>query len=419
LQARSRGELGYIMHRLGILRPALLLIALIGAIAAANRESVSPTQASLVNCSQWMVIPSPNVNAFGSLGGVAGDSPGDLWAVGNYTDPSSGLARSLTEHWNGSAWGVIASPNVSSVDNALSAVAVLASSDAWAVGSSGFAVSGSLQTLIEHWNGTSWKIVSSPSPGPLNFLTSVTAISATNVWASGVTGTDSTSDEQTLIEHWNGSAWSVVTSPNRLLPTNYLTGVSAVSANDIWAVGRSEFDKSLTEHWNGTSWSIVASPNVGSVDNILWSVAAVATNNVWAVGETDSGGNPQLLVEHWNGANWAVVTSANFGPQGSQLYGVAARASAGQPWAVGYLFLSVGYAPLTEIWNGAMWAYVRAPAQPPYSGLNAVTVIPHPGTPKGVDVWAVGNASDGTPQGRHALILRSQPFTLGIACQNP
>lgn len=243
-------------------------MTLIGAIAAANREPASPTQTSVGSCSQWMVIPSPNVNTFGSLGGVAGDMPGDLWVVGNYTDPSSGLARSLTEHWNGSVW------------------------------------------------------------------------------------------------------------------------------------------------------SIVASPNVGSVDNILWSVAAVATNNVWAAGETDSGGNPQPLIEHWDGTNWAVVPSANPGPQGSQFYGVAARAGAGHPWTVGYLYLASGYAPLTENWNGSMWAYVRAPAQPPYSGLNAVTVIPRPGAPNGADVWAVGNASDGTPQGRHALFLRYQPFALGIACQN-
>lgn len=407
------------MHRSAMLHPALLLIAATAAISAAILAPALPAHASLSGCSQWIVVPSPTINTYGTLGGVAGDTLTNLWTVGNDTDPSSGLAQTLTEHWNGTSWSVIPSPNVSSVNSALSAVAVLSPSDAWAVGSSGFSAYGSLQTLIEHWNGTSWQIVASPSPGPLSFLTSVTALAANNVWAAGVTGTDSTSDEQTLIEHWNGSVWSVVASPNRPLPTNYLAGISAVSSSDIWAVGRSEFNQSLTEHWNGTSWSIVASPNVGAVDNILWSVAAVAANDVWTVGETDSGGNPQPLVEHWNGTSWSVVPGANPGSQGSQLYSVTALASAGQLWAVGDLYPATGYAPLAERWNGSLWVNVRAPAPAPDSGLNAVAVIPHPGAPNGADVWAVGNATDGTPQGSHALILRYQPLALGIACHYP
>ena len=39
----------------------------------------------------------------------------------------------------------------------------------------------------------------------------------------------------------------------------------------------------LTEHWNGTAWSVVASPNAGTI-NSLQSVAAVSANDVWAVG---------------------------------------------------------------------------------------------------------------------------------------
>jgi hypothetical protein len=41
---------------------------------------------------------------------------------------------------------------------------------------------------------------------------------------------------QTLIEHWNGTQWSVVPSPN-LMGNNLLRGVAIVSANDVWAVG--------------------------------------------------------------------------------------------------------------------------------------------------------------------------------------
>ena len=43
----------------------------------------------------------------------------------------------------------------------------------------------------------------------------------------------------------------------------------------------------LTEHWNGSNWSIVSSPSPGTYNgNELYGVAAISTNDVWAVGGT-------------------------------------------------------------------------------------------------------------------------------------
>src|SRR5438045_9623651 len=68
--------------------------------------------------------------------------------------------------------------------------------------------------------------------------------------------------------------WSVVPSPNGSSSSN-LSGVAAVSANDIWAVGSSGNQMSgaqtLIEDWNGTSWSVVTSPNPGCRHNRLHS----------------------------------------------------------------------------------------------------------------------------------------------------
>ena len=80
----------------------------------------------------------------------------------------------------------------------------LSPSDAWAVGATGV---GSLSTLIEHWTGT-WSRVPSPNPSTRgDQLLGVDARSSTDAWAVGfyVTG----SGHRTLIEHWNGSSWSV------------------------------------------------------------------------------------------------------------------------------------------------------------------------------------------------------------------
>jgi hypothetical protein len=65
-----------------------------------------------------------------------------------------------------------------------------------------------VDTLILGWNGTAWSQVSSPSPGPAsNVLTGVSADSATDAWAVGSYLSKSVRD--TLILHWNGTAWSV------------------------------------------------------------------------------------------------------------------------------------------------------------------------------------------------------------------
>src|SRR5207249_642431 len=84
-------------------------------------------------------------------------------------------------------------------------------------------------------------------------------------------------------------AWSPVKSPN---PTgsagSVLNGIAAVSPHNVWTVGSSDtgspypFKKTLIEHWNGSNWSIVPSPNPnGSVDDVLNGVTVVSANNVW------------------------------------------------------------------------------------------------------------------------------------------
>src|SRR5216683_586897 len=187
---------------------------------------------------------------------------------------------------------------------ALNAVVEVSANDVWAVGGSG-------QTLIEHWNGEHWRIVASPNPpGSTGSLGAVAEVSAHDIWAVG-TFKNSTGGLP-LIEHWDGEQWSIVASPN---PTGssitVLNGVAEVSAHNVWAVGRT--NQSLTEHWNGKQWSIVASPNpTGSSFTFLNGVEEVSARNIWAVGvffTRSAGGMP--LIEHWNGVQWSIVPGAD------------------------------------------------------------------------------------------------------------
>ena len=131
------------------------------------------------------------------------------------------------------------------VDNGLAALAVVSANDIWAVGNSG-TYGGQRSTLAEHWNGSTWSIAPTPNgPNEVNWLLGADAVASNDVWAVGYSATNppEQSFRRTLIEHWNGSAWSVIPSPNPTPPlsggpvSNELYGVAAVSANDVWAVG--------------------------------------------------------------------------------------------------------------------------------------------------------------------------------------
>ncbi len=330
----------------------------------------------------WTVVPSPTG---GQLNGVASVSANDVWAVGQTLAPGT-----LAEHWDGTAWSVVPTPNPAANDR-LSAVAAVSTSDVWAVG----IVSFSSPPVILHWNGKRWASVAHPKQA--GFLTGVTAVSANDVWAVGESQVPGVG-LQTLIEHWNGRRWSVVPSPN-IGPTDQLTAVTAVSANDVWAVGFAEPSsfanpQTLTLHWDGTSWTVVPSPNpAGAQDNELRGATAVSATDVWAVGETGNGA--QTLIEQWNGASWTAVSS----PSAGRLTGVAA-VSASDIWAVGSVTDINGItSTVIEQWNGTSWTVVPSPNP----SLNENVLAAASADPASTQAWAVGEFFNNTTSTRQTL----------------
>ena len=165
-------------------------------------------------------------------------SANDVWAVGNhYIHGSSGPVHTLIEHWDGTQWSVVKSANVQSSDDNLGGVVALSPTNVWAVGQfSQLGGAGNAQTLVEHWDGTQWSVVPSPNVSFSLGFDDVAAVSPTSIWAVGNAYNKSASVSRTVIEHWNGSTWSVVNSPN---PTaqSFLDGVTALPDGNVWAVG--------------------------------------------------------------------------------------------------------------------------------------------------------------------------------------
>ena len=118
-----------------------------------------------------------------------------------------------------------------------------------------------------------WSIVTSPNGGTrANLLPGVSCLSDSDCLAVGYYESHDLV-RQTLVESWNGTTWSIVPSPNEGTKNNALNGVSCISPTWCEAVG--DYDngsgatENLIESWNGTSWSIVSSPEQGGAATAL------------------------------------------------------------------------------------------------------------------------------------------------------
>ncbi len=215
---------------------------------------------------QWSVVLGPNSPIGGILRGVAAISANDIWAVGDYAASS----RPLALHWNGQVWSTVNVPiSGSSLGASLSGISAIATNDIWAVGFS-FTQTKSLPFAV-HWNGSQWSELSPlvPTSGILN---GVAAITSTDVWAVGAPAT-----LNSLVEHWDGSQWNVVSNAD----IGPLRNITARTARDIWAVG-DPFPG--IQHWDGTAWTRVPNITMG-----FSGVAALSANDVWAVGRDSYG----------------------------------------------------------------------------------------------------------------------------------
>jgi len=289
-----------------------------------------------------MQLPSPS-GTTASLLGVADVAPGDGWAVGFSTSTSTDQDQSLIEHWNGTAWSIVPSPDPaggSTGSDELWAIAAVSATNIWAAGED-FVQGAAIQLLFAHYNGTRWTAVP-PPPDSGGTVLGLTAIAPDNVWAVG------TIDAQTFTSaHWNGTRWSTVATPSVNAgsnPIEELTAVTAVSASDLWAsgwVGNIDNENKLEPiimHSAGGAWSAVTAPNPGSEGSRLNGITSDGADDVFAVGTTqDSNGSLLTLIEQFNGVSWKAIPSPDPGKQGSLTDNVldAAGSAAGDIWAVG------------------------------------------------------------------------------------
>lgn len=307
-------------------------------------------------------------------------SSSDAWAVGGLSRDGSAF-ETWIQHWDGERWECVGSHSGSGVQDVLYGVATVASDDVWAVGSYQADAASDAHTLIEHWDGTQWAVRASPRPRGFSALSSVSAVAADDIWAVG----SSTRGPLTL--HYDGLHWRQVDAAPRSGRSSTLRDVTAVSADDVWAVG-SAIDESggapLIEHWDGRSWTThdVSAPGA----SYLVSVSGTGAGDLWAVGVTPVGASgTTTLAVHWNGTRWTVVHTPDGAGAINTLTGITTIA-ADDAWAVGYRGTSRRSATLTEHWDGSTWQVTAsADGSPTANHIYGVTAV------SSTDVLTVGS----------------------------
>ena len=338
----------------------------------------------------WQTLSSPTVTAGENyLQGVVALSDTNVWEVGysNGSGTNTSVQNTLIEHYDGVSWNIVPSPNSSESVNRLYGIAASSPVDIWAVGTAENFLTSSGKTLIEHYDGVSWQRVPSPNSASAgNALRSVVAISPTNAWAVGYKQ-NTNSAVLNLILHWDGFSWSEVASPNPNSSSshaNQLFGITAISANNIIAVGQTG-NSPLSLRWDGFSWNVITVPLYsGSSSAIFYSVAAASNTDIWAVGKSTGffSNNEGIHIERFDGVAWQsngcinqTSTTASGLDLGNFSYLISVSASSpSNVWMVG----QTAGSPLTLHYDGSSLVVVPAAtvATDSYNIAEAVATSP-------------------------------------------
>ncbi|OLE36160.1 MAG: hypothetical protein AUI36_27125, partial [Cyanobacteria bacterium 13_1_40CM_2_61_4] len=316
---------------------------------------------------------------------------------------ASGWPRSLIEHWNGSAWKVVPAPHAGFADS-LKAVAAVSPTDIWAVGyfqEDGLDV-GMIFTV--HWDGGRWSEVPNEQPPTYSSVfNAVVANSADDVWAVGDWYDIDREAVLTLAEHWDGTAWTISPTPNTGDFDNVLNGLDSTSSTDAWAAGTwwdGTKTQTLTLHWDGAAWTVVPSPNFGSGRNVLFAVDSLAPDDVWTVGGYyDDVNTTRTLVLRWDGLAWGEVPSPDLGDSATML--AVSALGAEDIWAAGSMVHAFGETSrsLTEHWDGSAWRRTPSPSPGGPTALFGASAL------SAWNAWAVGGAYDDSTGQFRTLIL--------------
>ena len=340
---------------------------------------------------------------------------------------TAGLVVAAASPTAGSRWRVafVASTNFS----AFTGIAALSARDVWAVGINQPPGPFADQTaIIRRWNGRSWKGVSLPATYKRAYLFTVAGSSPSNVWVLGQWRNGKGLDGHLFALRWDGRRWSrigwwvgydqvtaaVVLSRTDVWmfassPWHYnghgwkmyklpfgLFQASAISANDVWAVGVDDASFApVLARWHDGRWVSEPVPSLGSRASFA-DLVALTDRDIWIVGDTGSSTGPRALSLRRNGGRWTRYKVKFPVP-----FGTVADDGHGGLWAA---FNGFGIAQVAQLSGGA-WHLVNLPR---VTG-KGTAVLELARVPKSRTVYAAGLLSFGGYPSSNALVMRYGP----------
>jgi hypothetical protein len=333
------------------------------------------TLAEQWNGKRWslMSVPSPGAaNEFNELTGVSCTSPTFCMAVGRF---GPNITHIIAARWDGSTWTLLPAPNPGGVDATSELGSISCASDSFCVAVGDYTcagiecpppVRGSVQPLVERWDGSSWSVMPLPYATGHAWLTSVSCTSSTFCMA---VGEHQYAVLSTFGERWDGSSWIPVTTLNPGEALGYafdaVTGVSCTSPLFCMAVGVfGSFDtngfQTAAQQWNGTSWTLTATANPSPAPSGYRGMTGVScvtssfcvSSGLFGPSPTPLGPDPfETFAERWDGTRWSLMKTTN--PGGSEndngLWSISCPSSAACV-AAGYTGHGTRQ-PLAELWT--------------------------------------------------------------------
>jgi hypothetical protein len=325
----------------------------------------------------WRVqrLPAPAGARQTQLSSVSCMTPTNCLGVGDSL--VNGRERALAERWNGRAWAIL--PRPGDLENgALNAVDCTSWRSCVAVGERNLTANSAIRTrtqaVTEQWDGEGWSAQSTAIPARRTSteLGGVSCLSPSDCVAVGFSSRGYRTFP--LVEHWNGSRWSLRQAPTAFDGT--LDSVSCPSHVTCIAVGGWQLG-TLRARWNGHHWlTRLGDETGGDALSALYSVSCSSSRACIAVGGEQSLGADEPIIKRWNGRRWSRGKTR---PLGAILHGVSCPSAR--------TCTAVGDSGLVIRWDGRRWSRPRPGRDVQFSGVSCISL------------WtcvAVGTNSDGT-----------------------
>jgi hypothetical protein len=273
-----------------------------------------------------------------------------------------------------------------------SVIIATGAAQAWAFG--GTNPGGPSTPIAARWNGTTLTASTLPR-GLTGFINNASAPAANDIWAAGQYGG--------YVLHWNGERWRIA----RQWRDGQITGLTAISANDVWIFGTTTAASRLvgTWHFDGTTWRQITG-EAGSI----YRASAVSRNNIWAIAASFGAD----VIMRYNGRTWWRVRTgpALNGIQPEDILAVSNR----DVWVAGNEVSRTGWPRLELVhWNGNRWS--RLPG-----GLSAWAGRLAPGrngdvllTATPANASATGLIVHASPQGWGTTIVVADGLGSGVS----